>query len=117
MIFGFKEKRRIKNTIQECIDKVNKNIYNDELWKGRFVVKVSEIKFTRCEDGSGYYASIKIEMLDKQTGLCKYEYLGYSDLFLQVSIFRYLNDFIIKDVKVWEENPRPSIETSVDYRK
>ena len=33
------------------------------------------------------------------------------------NIARVMNDFIIKDVRVWYETPRPSLDNVIDYTK
>ena len=50
VIFGFKEKSRIKKNIKEAITKINNNVYNDDLWLGRFEIILNKIRFQRFED-------------------------------------------------------------------
>lgn len=116
MLFGFKERKRIKNLVKESIEEINKNVYDDELWKGRFIMEIADLKLRRYEDWSGYAAILKVKLLDKQTGLSKYEYVRYSDVFLKSHIWEKMNNFIVMDVNVWKENPKPDRKTSIDYR-
>ena len=116
MIFGFKEKRRIKKNIKEAINKINNNVYNDDLWLGRFEMILNKIRFQRFEDWSGYTALIEITLLDKRTSLTKKEYVSYSEIFLGSHLWNFMNDFIVGTAKVWEENPRPQLGKTKDYR-
>lgn len=116
IVFGFKEKSRIKKNIKEAIDKINNNVYNDDLWLGRFEMILNKIRFQRFEDWSGYTALIEITLLDKRTSLTKKEYVGYSEIFLGSHLWNFMNDFIVQVVKVWQEDPRPQLGKTKDYR-
>lgn len=116
IIFGFKEKHRIKKNIKESINKINKNIWDDDLWLGRFEIKLDKIRYQRFEDWSGYTALIEVTLIDKRTNLTKKEYVGYSEIFLGSHLWRFMNDFIVQVVKVWQEDPRPQLGKTKDYR-
>ena len=116
VIFGFKEKSRIKKNIKEAITKINNNVYNDDLWLGRFEIILNKIRFQRFEDWSGYTALIEITLLDKRTNLIKKEYVSYSEIFLESHLWKFMNDFIVETVKVWQEDPSPEREKTKDYR-
>ena len=116
VIFGFKEKREIKKNIKDAINKINKNIYNDDLWLGRFEMILNKIRFQRFEDWSGYTALIEITLLDKRTNLIKKEYVSYSEIFLESHLWKFMNDFIVETVKVWQEDPRPQLGQTQNFR-
>lgn len=116
IIFGFKEKHRIKKNIKESINKINKNIWDDDLWLGRFKIKLDKIRYQRFEDWSGYTALIEVTLIDKRTNLTKKEYVSYSEIFLGSHLWRLMNDFIVEIVKVWAEDPRPQLGKTKDYR-
>lgn len=116
IIFGFKEKHRIKKNIKESINKINKNVWDDDLWLGRFEIKLDKIRYQRFEDWSGYTALIEVTLIDKRTNLTKKEYVGYSEIFLGSHLWRFMNDFIVQVVKVWQEDPRPQLGKTKDYR-
>lgn len=116
VIFGFKEKSRIKKNIKEAVNKINNNVYNDDLWLGRFEMILNKIRFQRFEDWSGYIALIEITLLDKRTNLIKKEYVSYSEIFLESHLWKFMNDFIVETVKVWQEDPRPQLGKTKDYR-
>ena len=116
VIFGFKEKSRIKKNIKEAVNKINNNVYNDDLWLGRFEMILNKIRFQRFEDWSGYTALIEITLLDKRTNLIKKEYVSYSEIFLESHLWKFMNDFIVETVKVWQEDPRPQLGQTQNFR-
>lgn len=93
---------------------VNKTIENDDLWLGRFVVKQVRTLMDWFEDGSGGLMYAELLMLDKKTNIARTGW--YSGLEMDWKFWRDLNDFIIRDCKIWEEEP--DIRTNrIDYRK
>ena len=116
VIFGFKEKSRIKKNIKEAVNKINNNVYNDDLWLGRFEMILNKIRFQRFEDWSGYTALIEITLFDKRTNLTKKEYVSYSEIFLESHLWKFMNDFIVETVKVWQEDPRPQLGQTQNFR-
>ena len=116
IIFGFKEKHKIKKNIKESINKLNKNIWDDELWLGRFEIKLDKIRYQRFEDWSGYTALIEVTLLDKRTNLTKKEYVSYSEIFLGSHLWKFMNDFIVQVVKVWREDPPPKLGQTQNFR-
>lgn len=108
-----KQKRKIKRSLNKTIRYLNKVIYNDELWKGRFEAHLKERYICQYDDGYGYYCFYKIRFYDKQTKLFRDEVLK-QNFFTSSDIFASMNDFIIKDVDVWKE--KPTRESTIDYR-
>lgn len=92
---------------------MNANIYNDNLWLGRFTIQEHRILAIHAfEDGSGGYLVIEYKLFDKKTGKVKYvccDNYNYHRLWWE------MNTFIVEDVAVWQEHPRPTINT-IDYR-
>ena len=92
--------------------KVNKAIANDPLWLGRFVVEQVKTTMEWFDDKSGGLMYCVLRFRDKKTGTTK---LWYTDALEVDSSFGWaLNDFIVKDCKVWE-NEHPYQER-FDYR-
>lgn len=93
----------------------NQSIEKDELWRGRFVLRQVRKKCYRYNDGSGYESSYLYAIIDKKTGI--YDLDWFHNYSWKSEIWRFINDFIIKTVDVWHENPQPSRETAIDYSK
>ena len=112
MLFGFREKKEIRKNIKDAIQTVNKIIYDDELWKGRFYMQLESLKFQRYEDWSGFATQLKIKLVDIETGLLKYFYVDYSSVLLKQRLAGVMNDFIVYDIRP----KKKTREESVDYR-
>ena len=92
---------------------VNKSIENDNLWLGRFYISQNRTHMEWFEDGSGGLIHAEIVMHDRKTGKTKTRW--YDGLNMDWKIWWDLNDFIIKDCKVWEEIPSRH-DNIIDYR-
>lgn len=93
---------------------VNDQIKKDDLWLGRFYIKQNATHMHWFEDKSGGIMYAFIEMHDKKTGITHEKW--YSGLDMDWQFWYDFNDFIIKDCKVWEEDPDP-YENRIDFRK
>lgn len=88
--------------------KINKNIYNDNLWRGRFVVEQVSTHMEWFEDKSGGILHCVLRFRDKKTGRTKIWYTNALEI--NWKMFLQMNDFIVKDCAVWE-NKDPYKET------
>lgn len=82
------------------IKKINKVMENDNLWRGRFVVKQYWTDFYKYDDNSGYNFYAAIYFVDKKTG--RISNLVVDDWYMLLHSFTYgivskLNNFIIND--------------------
>ena len=93
---------------------VNKCIENDDLWLGRFCVKQNRTRMDWFDDGSGGVMMAELVMRDKKTGTVRIGW--YDGLDMDWQFWRDFNEFIIRDCKVWEEEPDVR-ENRIDYRK
>ena len=87
---------------------LNKNIEEDNLWRGRFYVHQIARQRHVYEDGSGMELWVTLELVDRKTGRTKqmFESVNYWTSFCS-RLFWEMNEFIINDVDVWSEDPRP----------
>ena len=93
---------------------VNKCIENDDLWLGRFCVSQNRTRMDWFDDGSGGIMMAELIMRDKKTGTVRIGW--YDGLDMDWQFWRDFNEFIIRDCKVWEEEP-DVCENRIDYRK
>lgn len=93
---------------------VNKCIENDDLWLGRFCVSQNRTRMDWFDDGSGGIMMAELIMRDKKTGTVRIGW--YDGLDMDWQFWRDFNEFIIRDCKVWEEEPDVR-ENRIDYRK
>lgn len=96
--------RRMNKAMRE----LNKTLENDNLWHGRFYVHQVARQRQVYEDGSGMELWVTLELVDRKTGRTKQvlETVNYWTSFCS-RIFWEMNSFIVEDVGVWSEDPRP----------
>lgn len=118
-----KQRKKAQKQINRKVRDLNKNIQEDNLWKGRFEVRQKEAKWEDFWDGSGGELYITLRFYDKKTGYYKDRlfdtvYPG-RNLFFNHQLFVAMNEFIINDCDVWNEDPSPreSEKFVVDYTK
>lgn len=62
-------RRKHQRRINRYVRMMNKNLKNDSLWQGRFVVsQVGPTYFEQYEDGSGAELYVTLQVFDKNTG-------------------------------------------------
>lgn len=114
-----KLRKRYQRALNRAIKDLNKNIAGDNLWKGRFYFFQKDARWEEFSDGSGGLLHAYIRGYDKATGYYKDFSLEYAPFlsFNAWHIWSFGNAFITEDVRVWEENPRPSIAGAKDWTK
>ena len=116
--------KKVQRRVNALIRRYNEALEEDDLWKGRFYIQQLRRDVWRFEDGSGASVSFLFEMVDKKTG--KRDIFRVDNYDLRVAfqknnggawkIFDNLNDFIVKTVDVWSENPPPRRGATQDFR-
>lgn len=92
--------------------KVNRDIANDDLWLGRFVVEQKNSNMEWFDDGSGGIMTCTLQFRDKKTGIVETWYTDCLEIGWQM--WEKMNNFIVQTVGVWE-NEKPYKER-IDYR-
>ena len=112
-------RKKYQRALNSAARKINKNVKNDPLWKGRYCMRQYRAWWRPYWEEQDYYVFYaQFIFYDKKT---KKTYLtdikSASDwLFLEGwKLWLEMNDFIINS-GVWEEVPRPTYETAPDYR-
>lgn len=114
-----KEVKKIQRKTNSIIRHLNRNIENDDLWRGRFYVYQRDRIVQPYEDHSGYSVLAIVRFVDKKSGQFYEKAIDcFSGSFANKSVGWHLwegmNYFITEEVKVWEEEP--DIRTNrVDY--
>lgn len=87
---------------------VNKNIEQDSLWRGRFVMRQLDRTVSPYEDGSGATIRYKIGIYDKKTNRYAYGFIEDHNLptFIYFTVNRAVNKFITEIIDVWH-NEKP----------
>ena len=127
--------KKFHKKIVKRLQAMNDNIRKDDLWLGRFEVREVQQFYSRFEDGSGYQAWYMVEAVDKKTGKTARKMFsthfgtrtndeedaslsfdnGVARRFFGSELWNFVNNFIMDTVDVWNENPRPSLATAVNY--
>ena len=105
--------KKRQRKINARVKMFNKNIEQDELWKGRFYMRQVARKVYYYEDGS-FSLNVTLRIIDKQTGY--WDDMRFSEFQIDWGWkhFEWVNAFIIEGVKVWDEHPTG--ETTIDWR-
>lgn len=119
-------RRKHQRAVNKVFREVNKVIYDDELWLGRFAVvqDCSYMYITKEDSGSDYkewgVLAVVYYFIDKKTGRKSNKFTSNSNLITNSSKIMYLmNKFIVEDCypDVWGAKEKPSIENAEDFRK
>ncbi len=111
-----KMRKKAQHTINKNIRAINKSIENDNLWRGRFVMRQVNARWSAFEDGSGGELFATILIIDKRTGQTKTAYIDNYDHSWRY--FEAMNNFIVDDCAVWEKEGRDFLyNDKTDYTK
>lgn len=102
--------RKLQRKVNAFVRSLNKTIEEDNLWRGRFVVRQKQAVIHEYSDKSGWHGHFVMRIYDKKTGLYKEECFDHYELDHAWKLWWFVNNFIVQDVKVWEENPSPRDE-------
>ena len=111
--------KKYQSKLNKKIKILNKDIAEDNLWRGRFIFRQIEAGWEKFDDKSGILRVV-IRAYDKKTKLFRDYFLDYCPSFVSIEWFISMdicNDFIINFLQVWKyEDPyKESFDwTSVD---
>ena len=94
-----KQRKREQRKINKYVKALNKGILQDNLWRGRFIVRQIGAYWEAFEDGSGGVLTVVLEIRDLKTGL-------YQDFIIDNydrgwKLFEKVNRFIVEYSGVW----------------
>lgn len=111
-------RKRHQRAINKVVRKINTQIENDPLWRGRFVVRQIDSSFGTFEDGSGSILHVMLRFYDKKTGITD-DVISDSyatSMWGSAKLFWAMNDFIVNTCDVWNsKNEHPKYDLT-DYR-
>lgn len=113
---GFR--RDYQRKLTKKLREVNKSIEEDNLWRGRFVVRQKGSDFENFDDKSGGLLHTILRVIDKKTGYYHDYRLAYAPYLCGINWEIYMdivNNFITRDSYAWQiGNPE---EDKTDYTK
>lgn len=95
-----KQRKKAQSKINHNVRAMNKNLQNDDLWRGRFYVHQTDAYWDRFEDGSGGELRVWLEIRDKKTGL--YHGFMIDNYDRGWHLWEKVNDFIVSKSSVWD---------------
>ena len=104
--------------MNKIIRKMNKNIEQDLLWKGRFCARqVGSPQWTVYDDMSGAELFVHILFIDKKTGevMLKADTVSSWCHSKGYKVWLDMNYFITEWCDTWRGKERPSYENAVDF--
>lgn len=106
MLYSGNRKKHLRR-LNKYTRQINNSIAEDELWRGRFVVRCVHTSFFQYEDKSGWELYAVLRFIDQKTGFF-WEVGDFVNSFCFGSkLFWLMNEFIVERCEVWSENPRP----------
>ncbi len=112
------KRKSYQRKINKIVRNINKAMEKDELWRGRFVIYQTRAEYYKYADNSGIACYYCFCIYDKKTGIDKKIYSENGNWLIHTNGFgllEELNDFIVKDLRVWrDDDPR---EDKTDYTK
>ena len=105
------DRKKHQRRMNKYVRAINKNIENDDLWRGRFYVRqVGSPTFYVYEDKSGASLEhIHLVITDRMTGQEKHEWDSVNGWchWGGSRLWQFVNDAIVKDFDVWHEESDP----------
>ena len=95
-----KQRKKAQSFINHTIRDMNKNLAEDNLWRGRFYAHQVDANWDRFDDGSGGILSVWVEARDKKTGV----YYGFriNNYYPGWTLWEEMNKFIVEYSHVWD---------------
>lgn len=102
-------RKKHQRKMNKLVRDLNKNIELDNLWRGRFYIRQVATQWYQYSDKSGYELWVVLELRDRKTGKAKQiaETVNHWNMWHGSKLFWEMNTFIVEDVDVWSEDPRP----------
>lgn len=107
-------RKKYQRAMNKFVRDMNKNIENDWLWDGRFVIRQKQYHFKPFADKSGAEFFVLLSCVDTKTGEERTAWFNNFDFGWQ--IWMWVNDTIIHDFKVWDEDPNPRVQAILEGR-
>lgn len=112
-----KMRKQYQREFNKRIRALNKNITEDNLWRGRFVFLQKDAHWWKFSDNSGGELIVFVRGYDKKTGYYKDFRIEFAPWLSSAGykLWEMANKFIAEDSGVWNEEPRISVKTAPDY--
>lgn len=103
-------KRKVhQRKMNQLMRLINKNIEQDDLWKGRYIAKQIDSSWYSYPDGSGNELWVILRFTDRLTGITwdTAETVNHWRWINGTHLWMAMNTFITEHTKTWENDPKP----------
>ncbi len=90
-----RQRKLEQRKVNRAIHRLNRNLLNDELWRGRFECHQRDADWQPFTDGSGGVLECLIEYRDKKTGFCWLKWSQDLAIYLFNEHYLKMNEFIV----------------------
>lgn len=108
-------RRKYKRAVNKLIRTFNKDMQNDWLWNGRFVISQDWSLFCPFADKSGAEYHVGVVITDTKTGYK--EYSCFNNFDIEWRMWEWANKCITEYWAVWNEEPNPNVQARLEGRK
>ena len=111
------KRKKLQRKFNRLMREVNRNINNDNLWRGRFYLTQIKTDYATYNDGSGEKMLVTFAAVDKKTKMFCPAIMSSISLYVcnGYKLWEFMNWFIVEYIKAWEsENP---IDDATDYSR
>lgn len=108
-------KKKHFRKLNKALRQMNKNIEQDDLWRGQFYAKPIAHQWHHFEDGSGWSMWVVIRFTDRATGIIWDIADDVNSLCFGAKLWWYMNEFITERTPTWS-NPSRSPYSS-EYKE
>ena len=108
------KRQKYQRAINKFVRTFNKDVANDWLWNGRFVISQEWAQFHPFEDHSGAIFDVGLIMTDIKTG--KQEYNHFDNYDIEWRMWEWANKCITEIWNVWSEDPNPNTQARLEGR-
>jgi len=108
------KRKKYQRAFNKAIRKFNKNIKDDWLWNGRFVMRQAAYDYEMFHDKSGALFHVLVELKDMKTGKVETKWLDNYDFSWKA--YEWANYCITETWDVWLEDPNPNQQARLEGR-
>lgn len=114
-------RKKYQRKMNYYMRKINKNIENDNLWRGRFVMRQDCAQWVKYEDNSGYALYVRLYCVDKKTGRKQFipmHSVNSLCFWNGHKLWEIMNNFIVEYLDIWTNESKEILYSDkTDYRK
>lgn len=108
-------RKKYKRAVNSLVKTLNKDIQNDWLWNGRFIITQDWSSYHPYADHSGALYIVGLTITDKKTGRKHFAY--FDNYEIEWKMWEWVNSCITEYWNVWNEDPNPNKQARLEGRE